>query len=129
MSVLNIVVAAGILCLASTVQSAIGFGYALTSTPLLIWIGIPLPNAITMVVTCSFVQAVIGAGHLRTSVPWRLTIIATTMRVGTLLVGLLILRHIAELDTRAIRFIVGVVLCLLGITQLVGKVCPAETMH
>ena len=129
MSVLNIAVATGILCLASTVQSAIGFAYALVATPLLIWTGIPLPNVITMVAVCSFIQAVIGARHLRASVPWRLTLIAMTVRVGTLVVGLLILRQIAELDTRAIRFVVGIVLCLLVVTQLVGKVRPAQTMH
>ena len=129
MSELGIVVAAGILCLASTVQSAIGFGYALVATPLLIWTGIPLPNAITLVAVCSFVQAVIGTRHLRTSVPWRLVLVATMVRVGTLIVGLLILRQIAGLDTRAIRFVVGIILCLLVITQLVGKVRPAETVH
>lgn len=129
MSGLNIIVTAGILCLASTVQSAIGFGYALVATPLLIWTGNPLPNAITLVAVCSFVQAVIGARHLRTSVPWRLSLIATTLRVGTLIIGLLILRQIAGLDPRAIRFVVGIVLCLLVITQLVGKVRPVETMH
>lgn len=125
----DIILAAGVLCLASTVQSAIGFGYALVATPLLIWTGIPLPVAITLVAVCSFVQAVIGVRHLRASVPWRLALIATTVRVGTLIVGLLILRQIAQLDTRAIRFVVGIVLCLLVITQLVGKIRPAKAVH
>jgi uncharacterized membrane protein YfcA len=125
----NIVVAASILCLASTVQSAIGFAYALVATPLLVWIGIPLPNVITLVAVCSFVQAIIGARHLRASVPWRSTLIATIVRAGMLLVGLLILRRISGLDIYTIRFVVGVVLCLLVITQVVGKVRPAENRH
>lgn len=120
---------AGILCLASSVQSAIGFGYALVATPLLIWTGIPLPNAITTVAFCSFVQAVTGARHLRASVPWRLALIATIVRIGMLIVGLLILKQIAEMDTPTIRFFVGVVLCLLVMIQIVGKVRPAETVH
>jgi uncharacterized membrane protein YfcA len=125
----NIIVTASILCLASTVQSAIGFGYALVATPLLIWTGIPLPNAITLVAVCSFVQSVIGARHLRASAPWRLALIAIAVRTGTLIIGLLILRQIAELDTRDIRFVVGVVLCLLVMSQLIGKVRPADTVH
>ncbi|MBN2315248.1 MAG: sulfite exporter TauE/SafE family protein [Sedimentisphaerales bacterium] len=129
MSVPDIVVAASILCLASSVQSAIGFGYALVATPLLIWTGIPLPNAITLVAVCSFVQSVIGARHLRASVPRRLALIAITIRTGTLIIGLRILRQIAELDSRDIRFVVGIVLCLLVISQLVGKVRPADTVH
>lgn len=127
--IVNIIAVTGILFLASTVQSAIGFAYALVATPLLIWIGIPLPNAITIVATCSLVQAIIGTRHLRASVPWRLMLIATTVRVGMLFVGVLILRHIAGLDTRAIRFVVGVVLCLLVIILLVCKVRPVESMH
>ena len=129
MSVPDIVLATGVLCLASTVQSAIGFGYALVATPLLIWTGIPLPNAITLVAVCSFIQSVIGARHLRTSVPWRLVLVAITVRVSTLIIGLLILRQIAGLDIRDIRFVVGVILCLLVISQLVGKVRQAETVH
>jgi uncharacterized membrane protein YfcA len=127
--ILDIVAAAGILCLASTVQSAIGFAYALVAAPLLIWIGIPLPNVITIVAVCAFVQAIIGARHLRASVSWRLTLIATTVRVCMLFVGVLILRQIAGLDTRTIRFVVGVVLCLLVITLLVCKVRPVESLH
>jgi len=128
-NLLNIFAIAGVLCLASTVQSAIGFAYALVSTPLLIWIGIPLPNAITLVAVCSFVQAVIGARHLRASVPWRLALTATMVRVAMLIVGVLILREIAGLDTEAIRFVVGIVLCLLVVTQLLFRVRPVENVH
>jgi uncharacterized membrane protein YfcA len=128
-TILNIIAAAGVLCLASTVQSAIGFAYALVATPLLIWIGIPLPNVVTIVAVCSFIQAVIGARHLRASVPRQLALIATVVRVGMLFVGLLILRQISELDAGNIRLVVGVVLCLLVITQLVGKVRPVENIH
>jgi uncharacterized membrane protein YfcA len=56
-------------------------------------------------------------------------LIATTVRVGMLFVGVLILRQIAGLDTRAIRFVVGAVLCLLVIILLVCKVRPVESMH
>jgi uncharacterized membrane protein YfcA len=128
-TILNIVAAAGILCLASTVQSAIGFAYALVATPLLIWVGIPLPNVITIVAVCSFVQAFIGVRHLRASVPWRLAMIATMVRISMLFVGLLILRQISVLDTGSVRFVVGVLLCLLVITQLVSRSRPSEKIH
>jgi uncharacterized membrane protein YfcA len=128
-NITDIIAAAGILCLASTVQSAIGFAYALVATPLLIWIGIPLPNAITTVAVCSFVQATIGVRHLRASVPWRLTAIAMAVRVSMLFVGLLFLRLLIGFDTLAIRFVVGIVLCLLVVTQLVCKIHPKENIH
>lgn len=127
--VLTIVATAGILCLASTVQSAIGFAYALVATPLLVWIGIPLPNTITIVAVCSFVQSLVGAGHLRDSVPWRPALVATSLRVGMLIVGLLILRQITGLDAGTIKLVVGLILCLLVIAQLVCKVRPAENIH
>jgi len=127
--ILTIVAVAAVLCFASIVQSAIGFAYALVSTPLLVWIGIPLPNTITIVAICSFVQALLGARHLRTAVPWRLVLIATTVRVVMLLAGLMILRQITGLDTGTIRLVVGVILCLLVISQLVFKVRPTENLH
>lgn len=127
--ILTIVAVAAVLCFASVVQSAIGFAYALVATPLLVWIGIPLPNTITIVAFCSFVQSLVGATHLRVSVPWRLALIATTVRAGMLVVGLLILRQIAGLDTGVIRLVIGIVLCLLVITQLVCRVRPVEHVH
>lgn len=128
-NILNIVAIAGVLTLASLVQSAIGFAYALVATPLLIWIGVPLPNAITVVATCSLVQSIIGARHLRAAVPWRLALIATLVRMSMLVVGLLVLRQMAGLDTRTVRFVVGVVLCILVLTQLVAKARPTGNMH
>lgn len=128
-SIFEIVAVAGVLCLASMVQSAIGFAYGLVSTPLLIWIGIELPSAITIVATCSLIQAIIGARHLRASIPWRLALIATAVRMVMLIVGLLILRHLADMDTGGVRLVVGIVLCVLVITQLCCKVRPVEKLH
>ena len=125
----QIVLMAGVLCLASTVQSAIGFAYALVATPLLIWADIPLPHVVTMVAACSFLQAVIGARHLRASIPWRVTLLAMAVRVSMLMVGLLILRRISAWDTGRIKFAVGMVLCLLVITQLFGRDRPAREIH
>jgi uncharacterized membrane protein YfcA len=129
MDILDIIAVAGIIFLASAIQSAVGFAFALFSTPLLLWIGIPLPSAIAAVAVCSFVQAILGARHLRASVPWRLSLIATGVRVATIIVGLLILKRMANLDTGGVRLVVGCVLCVLVVIQLTSKVHPSRMVH
>lgn len=69
MEILDIVTAGIILFFAGMAQSAVGFGYGLFSIPLLVWIGIPLPSVITLVMTCSMFQAGISARKLHASVP------------------------------------------------------------
>lgn len=82
MEILDIVIAGVIICLVGMAQSAVGFGYALFATPLLMLIGIPLPNVIALVATCSMSQAIIGARKLHASVPWRLSLTATVVRLA-----------------------------------------------
>jgi len=70
MTMLDIAWAGVTICLAVAAQSAVGFGSALFAAPVLVLIGIPLPNVIAMVATCSMLQATVGAYKLRKSIPW-----------------------------------------------------------
>ena len=129
MDIFTIVGVVGIICVASAIQSAVGFAFALFATPLLTWTGMPLQYIITTVSVCSFVQSSLGTRHLRASVPWRLSLLVIASRLVTLVLGILILKKIAGLDVSGIRLIVGSVLCLLVILQLVGKIRPSEKVH
>ncbi len=114
---------------AGAVQSAIGFGYALVSTPLLIWLGIPLPQAITIVATCSFVQSCIGARHLRADVPWRLVLTSTGIRLVMVVAGIILLRRLTMLNPEHVKLVVGCVLSVLVIMQIGARVKPAASVH
>jgi uncharacterized protein len=129
MTVLQSVAAGVVVCLAGMGQSAVGFGYALFATPLLLWLGIPLPNVITLVATCSMLQSMMGARSLKGSVPWRLALTATAVRLVGVVIGLLLLKRLVTLDTARIRAVIGSVLCLLVVIQIAWRARPVEQMH
>jgi len=115
--------------LAALIQSAVGFAFALFSTPLLLWLGVPLPNAITVVSVCCFIQSVVGARHLQAAVPWRAVGITTAVRLVTFVFGLLILKRLDGLSIDHVRLVVGCILCILVTMQYLAKVRPSEKVH
>ncbi|MEN6323617.1 MAG: sulfite exporter TauE/SafE family protein [Proteiniphilum sp.] len=110
-----------ILSLASMIQAAVGFAYALFATPLLVWLGIPLHQVIVMVSVGSLLQSVAGVRSLHASIPWKEVGIATALSIVGLIAGLFILRQIISLDSRYILMIVGIALSVLVLVQLLFK--------
>ena len=54
------------------VQAAVGFGAGLFSVPLLIWLEVPLPVAVGLVMSMVVVQGVFSCWQHRDELPWRL---------------------------------------------------------
>jgi hypothetical protein len=129
MGPLEIVAAGIVILLAGIGQSAVGFGYALFSTPLLVWLGIPLPDIIALVSTCSMAQSIIGSRRLRASVPWRWAFIASALRVASVVVGVLLLKRLVELDPAHVRMVIGAILCFLVIVQALWRPPPVAALH
>lgn len=129
MEILSIIQVGVIICLAGMAQSAVGFGYALFATPLLIWIGMPLPNIVVLVATCSMIQSILGIRKLQSAVPWRLSFTASGVRLGGVVFGLLLLKRLVALDTAWIRTVIGGILCLLVVIQLIWRPQPVKAMH
>jgi uncharacterized membrane protein YfcA len=127
--VLNAVGICVIIFLAAMGQSAVGFGASLFATPLLIFLGLPLPNAIALVTTCALLQATMGARRLRAEVPWRLALTSTGVRLLSLFAGILVLRELVQFDADDIRMVIGFLLCLLVLVQLVWKPHPVPSLH
>ncbi|MBD3240577.1 MAG: TSUP family transporter [Chitinivibrionales bacterium] len=125
----QVVAAVVIVCLAGMAQSAVGFGYALFATPPLVMIGLPLPNVIALISTCSLLQAIIGVRRLRGSVPWRLSLTAMGVRLAGVIVGLFLLRELVALSAEQVRLVVGCVLCVLVGIQLIWRPRPVQSMH
>jgi len=129
MGISEIILAGLVVCLAGAAQSAIGFGYALFSSPLLLWIGVPLPSVIALIATCSLIQSIIGARRLRAEVPWRLAVAATAVRSAGVIAGLVALGMVNELDAAQTRAVIGVILCLLVAVLFVWRPRPVNSMH
>ncbi len=129
MGIFEIVVAGFVICLAGVAQSAVGFGLALFATPPLVWIGIPLPSVIALVATCSMIQAIIGARELHATVPWRLSLVATAIRLVSTVLGLYLLKKLVALDADHIRTVIGGILCALVAIQLLWRPHAHRAMH
>jgi uncharacterized membrane protein YfcA len=110
---------------ASAAQSAVGFGYGLFATPLLLWLGLPLQGVVTMIATCSMLQASISAFKLRDATPWRSVWGMTSIRVIFMVLGLILLKLLANLHIAQVRLVIGVILCLLVALQLLCRPRPA----
>jgi len=82
------------MALGSVLQSAAGFGMGLFCTPLLLGLGLSLPESIAIVRASSFFQTLLGSWHLRANIPWKLVWHATILRwlmmpVGASLLGVM----------------------------------------
>jgi len=114
--------------MAGVIQSAVGFGFGLFATPLLMHTGLPLPNAIAIVILSSLAQTLIGSRHLRESVPWRYSFTAAGIRTVVAISGLFVLKKLTTLTVADVKLVVGLVLCLaVGLQSI--RVKPVETLH
>jgi len=121
--------AAAALFAAGVLQSAVGFGFALLATPSLVWLGVPLPVAVSMVAGAVVVQSGVSAHHLRRHIPWRLVLASTAVRVPATLAGVSVLVWLSGLSIGAIKFAVGTAL-LVALALLWGcRVAPRERVH
>lgn len=129
MEISSMIMAGVIICLAGMTQSAVGFGYALFATPLLVWIGMPLPSVITLVATCSLMQAVIGVRTLHAVVPWRLSLAAAVIGLASVTIGLILLKRLAAMNMDHVQAVVGGILCLLVTIQFFSQPRPFRAIH
>ncbi len=129
MDLFSLIACALILGLASFIQSAVGFAYALFATPLLVWIGIPLQQVIVIVAVGSIIQSLVGVKTLHAAVPWKTVILSVLLNFTGLTGGLLILRRIIRMDFRYILLTVGAAVCMLVLMQLLFRIKPVTKVH
>ena len=129
MDLTTVLGSAGIIFLAGTAHSVVGFGYALFATPLLVMIGMPLQNAIVLVASCSFFQSALGAASLRHAIPWRQAMTGLAIRLASVMIGILFLKKLAAANMDHMRLAVGLALCLLVLVLFVWKPRPVASLH
>lgn len=96
-----------ILTLGATVQGAIGFGMGLFSIPLLVWIGLALPQAIGTTLPIVFLQTCFNCWQHRSDLPWREIWPMFLLRIVGLPAGVFLLYRIAEFDVTTAKQIIG----------------------
>jgi uncharacterized membrane protein YfcA len=107
-----------IICAGGILQSTVGFAYGLFATPLILWLGVPLPLTISIVLTASFLQTVLGVRDLRDEIPWSAAFTAILSRLLFTLAGIVVLKQLTFLDSSQVNFIVGCILVLMLTVQL-----------
>jgi uncharacterized membrane protein YfcA len=125
----ELLAAAGIVLGASVLQGAAGFGFSLFATPLLVWLGLPLPGAIILVAISSLAQSAAGARHLRAEVPWRTVVTASIVRVVFLAIGLLLLKRVVRAPVAQVKLAMGIAICALVLLQAAWRPRPAASLR
>lgn len=122
--IIGLILAAG-----GAVQSTAGFGFGMFAIPLLIRLGTPPPEAITIVAVCAVGQALIGVYQLRSHVNWRQVVILTLLAVTTLPLGVWLLDLVVQLERRHVRQVFGLVVLIALVAQWLWRVKPRASLH
>lgn len=116
--------AAAIVLLAATLQSAVGFGLGLVAVPLLVGTGSPLPDAVALALGAGFVQTAYGTYRLRREAQWRLNGWLAFTQCLTLPLGVALMMLLADARPARVKQAVGVMLLALLLTRSVMRATP-----
>jgi uncharacterized membrane protein YfcA len=110
----------------STLQSFVGFGFALFSIPLLLLLGLPLPQAVAISLAGTFIQGVAATVRLHRHIRWRAISVPMLLRLLVMPVGLCFMDILVKLGTERVKQVVSAVLLLLVILWSIIRVQPRE---
>lgn len=117
---------------ASMIQSAAGFGAGLFATPLLQWLGLQLPEIISVNVALSFVQSGWGYFRLRRHLQFKSAVRPILIRILAIPIGAAALYFMNESlgagSQVYIKPLVGLVILGIVVLQLSFRVEPRETL-
>jgi len=97
--------------------------------PPLVWLGMPLANAIAIVMSASFIQSAWASYHLRSDIKLPVTLPFVIIRNLVMPIGVLILRYINKLDQSTTAQLIGIVLLIIVVILWMWKVQPVDHIH
>ncbi|MEM8733288.1 MAG: sulfite exporter TauE/SafE family protein [Planctomycetota bacterium] len=106
-----------VLSLAALVQAAIGFGAALLSIPLLLWVGNDLMVSQVLVFTAMMPQNVLGFWRLRENVTREDIVTPALIRIAALPLGVLCLTYVLTWSPAQVNQLVGLLIFLAVVSQ------------
>jgi len=96
------------LFLGGILQSTVGFGYALLCIPIFVAGGIPLNEAVIIIVCSAFFQSLYTFYKLRKEISIKKSFLPASIRIITLWLGIAILSRIKDLPKEKIQLIIGI---------------------
>ncbi|MEM7313706.1 MAG: sulfite exporter TauE/SafE family protein [Planctomycetota bacterium] len=111
------------------IQGAIGFAFGIFSIPLLVWVGFPLEQAITLVLGLVVVQTLSSIWQNRAEVPWRELIAISIPRYLAVVLGVYLLHYVRQnWEAGQIRQLIGACLLVIISVQLGLRPNPRESL-
>jgi len=129
MEIVELVKIGSILIIGSIVQSSAGFGFALLTLPLLLFMGFNLPQAVIITVVASAFQKITAVSYLRKSADVKGHLRFIIIGLLMLPVGVYCQYRVSFLNKALVGQMVGVVVILMLILQVVGKVKPRDEVR
>ncbi len=122
---IGIVVACG-----AMIQGAIGFAFGIFSIPILVAIGLPLEEAITLVLGLVVVQTLSSLWVNRTAIPWPDVLEISIPRFLAVVLGIYLLHVVKERwSPSAIKQMIGACLLLIVGVQIWFRPTPRAHLH
>ncbi len=115
--------------LGTMLQSAVGFGGGTFAVPLLIWLDVPLPAAITLVLIAVAWQTGWNSYQYRQEIVWSRVFPIFSLRTIFLPLGIWLLGHLNAAGQDVIKQVVGAILLLIVISQWTLRVQPRARLH
>lgn len=111
---IGLVVAGG-----AMIQGAIGFAFGIFSIPLLVWIGLPLEEAITLVLGLVVIQTLASVWQNLANIPWSDVLAISIPRFFAVVVGVSLLGFAKQRwSPAAMKQMIGACLIVVILTQL-----------
>ena len=124
---LTIFYAGLILAAAATLQSAIGFGFALISIPVMVAVlGLDPEDSIAMVTVCSMGQAIVSGWHLRHDIPWKMLVPMALVGWLFIVPGMMALEAVKSLSKAGVNQVFGGIVLFALLITTVGRIKPRE---
>jgi len=118
-----------VLMFAAVVQSAVGFAFALFAVPMMVALGVPLPQSVVMGSMCSMAMSATAAWHLRDHVPWRQIAPMACLTALTVPLGIWLQTLLVETSPARVKQVLGLILLGILLMQIAFRVKPREHVH
>lgn len=116
------------LSLGAAFQSAVGFGMALLSVPLLLWAGIPMPQAVALLLGGALLQSCYGLALNREHFDRRRTLRVAVFQWIGIVAGVLCMALLVDREPASLKQLVGAIVLLALAMQLLLRPTPRERL-
>ena len=112
----------GLLFAGALLQSVIGFGMGVATIPIIVWMGISVENAVTVLIPCVFCQTLFNCFQNRHELPWSEIKSVFILRLIGLPIGILTLHWSVTQSQDVARTILGMsIFVIIGLQILTSK--------